>query len=334
MDATPRFRFLVAAAMRDEGAFLIEWVTWYRMLGFDRILVVTNDCTDHSVELLTVLQDAEWLCHAAHRPRAGEAPKISAHRAMRAHALARQTEWMFICDADEFLALHAGGGSIGGFIDLPRRPFLGMAFHWRSFGDAGQTTWHDGLVHRTFRMAAEHRSIANASFKSIFRTPMMFRLFREHAPRGYKGDFGTGDAVWVNSKGHLMHRFNTQNPGQMATAPGGVTHRYAQLNHYIVRSTESFALKRGTPSASARLDRYTDAFDEKYNRNDQKDNSALGYRAAFDAMHVQAMAIPGVRRLHHLCCADYVVRLAALAGRAPRDDPRYAFHMDQAASAG
>ncbi|MFN7053611.1 MAG: glycosyltransferase family 2 protein, partial [Gemmobacter sp.] len=56
-------RATVVCSMRNEGAFLLEWVCWYRMLGFTDILVVTNDCSDHSPALLQALAAAGWLHH-------------------------------------------------------------------------------------------------------------------------------------------------------------------------------------------------------------------------------------------------------------------------------
>ncbi len=53
----------------------------------------------------------------------------------------------------------------------------------------------------------------------------------------------------------------------------------------------------------------------------------------FDAIHAQAMAIPGVTRLHHLCCADYVARLCANQGTQATDDPRWQAHMKAAGKA-
>ncbi len=326
-------RFLVAAAMRNEGPFIVEWVSWYRMLGFDRILVATNDCTDRSPALLEAFQAAGWLAHLPHQPRQGLPPKMSAHRKMRRHPLVAKTEWMFICDVDEFLVLHEGDGTIGDFMAIPRRPFLGMAFHWKSFGTSGIADWQDGLVHRTFTLAAPEKASANAPFKSIFRTPLRFRKFAEHAPRDFDGDFGAGENVWVNSAGERMYYFNRVNPRQMQTAAEAVTHKAAQLNHYVMRARESFELKRGTLSASAFRDRYTDRFVDRFNRNDETDASALATHAAFDRVYAAAMALPGVRRLHHLCCADYVARLADKAGRPAGNDPRYGYHMDLAAAA-
>jgi hypothetical protein len=98
----------------------------------------------------------------------------------------------------------------------------------------------------------------------------------------------------------------------------------------MLRSVESFSLKRGTLSPVAGRDRYTDAYYDKAEQNAVEDLSALRHAAAFDAIHAEAMALPEVRRLHHLCCADYVRRLAAKAGRVAGEDPRLAHHLAQA----
>ena len=75
-------------------------------------------------------------------------------------------------------------------------------------------------------------------------------------------------------------------------------------------------------------------FYDKYNRDDETDLSALHYASRFDAAYAGAMAIPGMARLHHESCATYVARLVSAAGGDPASDPRYVFHMDQAASPG
>ncbi len=47
----------VAACMRNEGIFILEWLAHYTALGFDEIIVVTNDCVDHSDLLLKRLEE-------------------------------------------------------------------------------------------------------------------------------------------------------------------------------------------------------------------------------------------------------------------------------------
>jgi hypothetical protein len=66
-------RVTVVASMRNEGPFIVEWVTWYRMLGFTNIVVVTNNCTDHSPELLDALGGGALDHSPALRCAAGQA---------------------------------------------------------------------------------------------------------------------------------------------------------------------------------------------------------------------------------------------------------------------
>ena len=170
--------------MRNEGAFLVEWICWYRMLGFD-ILIVVNDCTDHSPQLLEAFRQADWIRWTQHHPRKSQSPKRSAYNKIRNHRLVRETDWLLICDADEFLVLHQFD-SISQFINAMHRQPMGMAFHWKAFGTDNNAYWHDGLIHRNFHAAAATRSQQNTLFKSMFRCPLDFRQFTDHAPNKTK----------------------------------------------------------------------------------------------------------------------------------------------------
>ena len=321
--------FVVFAAMRNEGPFIVEWVSWYRMLGF-RVLVGYNDCTDHSPALLDALQSAGWLTAVEHAP--GEMPpKMSAYRTARRHPVVRGADWLLICDVDEFLVPHVGDGTISGYLDHIGRNHQGVCFHWRCFGTGGVQRFEDGIVHRSFTRCSEGRHRINISFKTLFREPLRFRRFGDHAPDLFTGDWGTGEAHFVDGEGRVIQRFLTD-PGPIRfTDIPDISHRLAQMNHYALRAAESYVLRRGTPSASAKVNRYTDNYFRQRDRNDQRDLSALAFDAAFDPIHAQAMALPGVAALHHACCADYVARLCTAQGQRPEDDMRWRFHMERAA---
>ena len=49
---------LAFSAMKDEGPDVLEWVCYQRAVGFDEVLVYTNDCTDGSDDLLDALNHA------------------------------------------------------------------------------------------------------------------------------------------------------------------------------------------------------------------------------------------------------------------------------------
>ncbi len=324
---------MVFAGMRNEGPFIVEWVSWYRMLGFE-VLIATNDCTDHSPQLLDRLAAEGWLTHAPHVPRGTEPPKRSAYRTGRHHRLTRKMDWVLVCDVDEFLVLHQAE-TIQDFIGDGERNFLGMAFQWKCFGTGGWKRYRDGLIHRQFRRAGRADLGINGPFKSLFRRPLDFRRWGDHTPYQFTGEWGAEGNVWVDCEGRIIERFSdpAEHPIRYMQSDQ-VTHATAQMNHYVIRSDESFDLKRGRLSATAKLDRYTPEFYRRRNRNGTKDISAYRFAENFDPVHAEAMALPGVRRLHHLCCADYVRALCENQGREYERDPRWQDHMSAADKAG
>ncbi|RGP38382.1 glycosyltransferase family 2 protein [Pseudotabrizicola alkalilacus] len=326
-------RFAVVCSVRNEGPFLVEWVAWYRHLGFTDIVVVTNDCTDHSPELLDAMAPA-GVTHLRHDVPDGT--NICARKLEAAKALPQVSgaDWVLVCDVDEFLVIHRGAGRVTDLIP-DDAGFLGMAINWRVFGTGGRIAWEDGLVHRQFLRTSESRDFPSTWIKTIHAQPGWFRRLGEHGPKRllprHAGRWGQDGMAWVNADGDALPEWTPDGDYMRRVPMARVSHATAQMNHYMIRSEESFGLKKGTLSSVAGKDRYTDSFFDRYNRNEVFDDSALRHAAAFDAAHAALMALPDVARLHHLCCADYVARLAAKAGRLAGDDPRHAHHLALAA---
>ena len=330
-------RFTVIASVRNEGPFLVEWIAWYRRMGFADIVVVSNDCSDHSLQMLDVLEGAGWITHLRHE--VPDRQQITAKKLAAAKALPQVTgaDWVLICDVDEFLVVHRGEGLITDLIP-PRAPFLGMAINWRVFGTSGRDLWEDGLTHRQFTFCAPEQHPTSATVKTIHSQPNWFRKLGEHGPKRMlprrAALWGTGAMRWVNPLGNDLPEWHPEAEYMRKTEAHNISHSVAEMNHYMVRSKESFWLKKGQLSPVAGKNRYTDSFFDRYNRNEEENLSALTHAAAFDAVHAQAMALPGIRRLHHLCCADYIARIAQKYGRSASDDPRHALHLGLAANAG
>lgn len=329
-------RFSVVCSVRNEGPFLVEWVSWYRRLGFDDIVVVTNDCTDRSPQLLDALQNAGWITHLRHDPDPGQS--ICAQKLAAAKKLPQVNgaDWLLVCDVDEFLTIHIGDGTIRDLI--PRKAdFLAMAINWRVFGTSGHARWEEGLTHRQFTKAATIEDESSSWIKMIHAHPRWFRALGEHGPKRLSPK---RSAEWGNPKMRVVNAsFDTipdwtPDGDYLRRLPADlVRHHPAQMNHYMLRSAESFDLKRGTLSAVAGKNRYTESFFIRHNRNDVEDLSAMAHANAFDAVFAQAMALPDVARLHHLCCVDFLTRSAAKQGRAVENDPRFHQQIARAAAA-
>ena len=311
--------------MRNEGPFIVEWVTWQRMLGFSRVVVVTNECADRSPDLLDALEVAGWVQHLRCAVPAGQkvtAAKLALAKQTRA---VRRADWVLVCDVDEFLVIHRGDGRLADLLGEGPPAFLGMAINWRVFGCNGVAEFADEPVHRQFFGAVGAGRSLNGFVKTLHRQPGWFAALGEHGPRKLDLTAAGDDGAlhWVNALGKALPGWTADGPYQRRVPPDLVDHSVAQINHYMLRSAETYSLKSGTLSPVAAVDRYTDSYWKNADRADEIDMSAARHAGAFDALHAEAMALPDVARLHDLCCADHLRLIAAKAGRT-ENDPRIA----------
>lgn len=205
-----------------------------------------------------------------------------------------------------------------------------MALNWNIYGTSFRQVWADGLTHRQFTRCAWKTSLQRRWFKSIFRRPELFARLRPHGPwpvdlSQRDGVWGSGANRWVNSACETLPDWDPS--GLYPQRTRLPSFEGAQLNHYILRSRESFELKRGVTCANSGNNRYTAEYFDRYNLNEREDTSVYRYRADFDRIHAAAMALPGVHLNHHLCCSDYLERIAAKNGSRATDDPRWHAHM-------
>ncbi len=48
--------YQIIAKQKNEGYYLLDWVSWHKAIGIEKFIVVSNDCSDHSTELMDALQ--------------------------------------------------------------------------------------------------------------------------------------------------------------------------------------------------------------------------------------------------------------------------------------
>lgn len=325
---------LVLTAMRNEGPFILEWVAWQKMLGFENILVMHNDCTDHSPQLLRLLGRHGILESKRHEPREGLNPQPEAYHIARQHPLIKQAKWLLTCDVDEFLVIHVGDRSLGALLNNGDVPFAAMAINWRLFGGAFHDDWQDQLVHRRFTLSSEAGYYRDEVIKSIVRDPHLYNRLNSHCASGWsgKGKWGEDGNYYALSDGSRFDSFHPNKSPKNACPDDRILHHIAEVNHYAIRTTEEFNYKKGRPAASNQADRYNNTFRRILNRNDEENLSAASYGDRFDEHYDRLCEIPGVMRLHHLCCADYVAAMCKKRGDDPAQDRRYQQHMKTAKS--
>jgi hypothetical protein len=103
-------RHVLFSAQRNEGPFIFEWLAYHLVLGFDRFVVVSNDCTDGSCNLLDRLARHLPLDHIVQTVEGPNAPQHQAQHIARDTGLLRSGDFVCWLDADGFLNIHAGAG--------------------------------------------------------------------------------------------------------------------------------------------------------------------------------------------------------------------------------
>jgi len=120
------------AIMKGERPYILEWVAYYRILGFDRIVIYSNDSSDDSDQILAKLASLGVIRYVAWPSGARASPQLDAY----ADAVARcDTDWILFVDADEFLLLHEHR-SVSEFLAAFPPDVSGIAVNWRLSGRA------------------------------------------------------------------------------------------------------------------------------------------------------------------------------------------------------
>jgi hypothetical protein len=295
-------RILAILTVRNEGAFLIDWLAHNRAIGITDTLVFSNDCTDGTDVMLDRLQAMGWLTHVRNDGPHRKSAQWDALTRAEDHPLRRAADWIVTLDIDEYVNIHAGDGTFAALLTaIPQATAIPMT--WRLFGNAGLERFEDRPVTEVFTRAAP-RLIGwpwRASlFKTLFRNDGTYARLGVHRPR--KPDPArVGDARWFDGSGNpLPDAFRT---ARIFSPLGQDNTALVQVNHYALGAMESYIVKvdRG------RANRDGSAFDMSYwverNLCTTEDTTIARMRPASDPHRDALRADPILGPLHHAAVA-------------------------------
>ncbi|SOC08966.1 glycosyltransferase family 2 protein [Rhodobacter maris] len=309
-------RALAILTVKNEAAFLLEWLAHHRAVGFTDFLVFSNDCSDGTDAMLDRLQDLGQLTHLRNPGPWSEGPQWAALKTAERHPLLAAADWVLVFDIDEFVNIHVGDGTLGALLAaLPEADAIALT--WRMFGNGGLVDYVDRPVTEQFSRAAPPGMLwpwRASLFKTLFRNTGAYRKLGVHRPRAPVE--ARMEAIrWVDGSGRsLPERYRRQG---LFTPLGETPWGLVQLNHYALGAMQSYVLKcdRG------RANREASAFDISYwvERNfcTEEDRSIARYATATAAGMAKLRADPLLERLHHAAVAWRRARLVELM----RDEP-------------
>lgn len=234
---------LALLCVRNEGAFLLEWLAHHRAVGFDDFVVFSNDCDDGTDTMLDRLEDMGLVHHIRNDgPYDKRGVQFTALKAAAKLPPVTDAGWILPLDVDEFINIHTGDHTLDALHSaLPDATAITLT--WRLFGSGGQARYADTPITETFTSCAPeimHWPWRASMFKTLYRNDGTYRKPGVHRPRD--PDRARLDAArWFDGSGRpLDDRFTTQ---RIFSDYGQDNYGLVQLNHYPLGSMESYLLK-------------------------------------------------------------------------------------------
>ncbi len=316
-------RVAIVTAMKNEGPFVLDWIAHNLALGVDRILVYTNDCTDGTDRILDLLADAGVTRRDNPCSVTGKVPQYAAFRAAESEEMVRDADWLLTLDVDEYLNIRAGEGRLADlFAAVPEAGAISMP--WRLFGNADIHRFEDRPVVQQFELCAPEfspRPLQAWAFKTLYRNDGTFGRLGVHRPKRFDAA-RAATLEWVDGAGRPLPTPHWRGGWRMTTDTWG--YDLAGVNHYAVRSAESFLVKRDRGRVNHVNADQGLAYWFRMNHNLVHDRSLHRLDASVSEARARLHALPGVAEAHEAAVASHRDRIAALLA----DPEQAAFHAE------
>ncbi|WP_406720926.1 glycosyltransferase family 2 protein [Thioclava litoralis] len=306
-------RTAIVTTMKNEGPFILEWLAYHRAIGVDDFLIYTNDCTDGTDTMLDMLMAKGLVQHRENpwRPGGELKPQHAALQAAESEPVIQQAGWAICMDVDEFINIKIGDGTLTDLYKAMGEANM-ISLTWRLFGNCDVHDYEDRFLLDQFTTCAPEvvRKPHQAwGFKTLFRNMDIYKKMGVHRPKGLVPDLWD-QVKWLNGSGQPMPREMFRNGWRSTLETYG--YDWVQLNHYAVRSAESFLVKRDRGRVN-HVDRDQGLnYWFRMNHNLEEDRSIQRMIPALQAEYDRLMADPEIRAAHEAAVAAHRTKIAEL----------------------
>ncbi len=308
-------RITAVTCVKNEGPFLLEWIAFNRLLGVTDFLFYSNDCTDGTDTLLEALAARGMVEHRAN-PAEGRNYQMEALKDARRRDTVVGSDWVWVADVDEFLNIHVGDHTIPALIEACGDP-AAISVNFQFFANDGVVGFVDKPVIAQFQRSHNPDLWCGETaveVKTLVRHDFPLQYFGAHRPFFKSSLPPRKRPEWTDASGRAVpHKFLVAaNPRRIRRFPARGARDFATLNHYALRSVDSYIVKtdRGDVNREGR------AFDDTYwrERNDPawRDDSIRRYLPALTKAIAALKSDPEIGGLHDEAVRRHIERRDAL----------------------
>lgn len=295
--------------MKDEAPFLLEWYAHHLAVGFTKILVYTNDCSDGTDDMLIRLEELGLGYHRRNDIPEGVKPQPSAMKYAQAEPKVAEADWILMFDADEFLCINYGDGTLDPMLDAAGDA-NGIVITWRIFGSGNVVDWSRDPVTEQYLYAAPPTWNKGWGVKTLFKFDPDKWKIGIHRPSIKNKHLETGfpDTVkWLNGSGQPMEDYFKFRGWRSIRRTVG--YQWAQMNHYAVKSVDSYAIRKFRGNVNNKKDKYNADYWSLQDRNEVYDDKILRYTERRKQIMDELLTDPVLSRLHNAAIEKVEARL-------------------------
>jgi hypothetical protein len=275
-----------------------------RLLGVTDHLFYSNDCSDGTDHLLDALKD--WGVQHLPNPAKGRNYQMEALKHAAHQPVVKDADWVWIADVDEFLNIHVGDHTIPALIAACGDP-QAISVTFQFFGNCGVTDFIDRPVIEQFTRSHNPDlwcAESSIEVKSLVRKDFPLKYYGAHRPFFRDSLSEDRHPRWTDGSGRAVPQkyLVAANPRRIRKFPAHGARQFATLNHYALRSLDSYLVKNDRGD----VNRENRAFDDTYwrERNDPawEDTSIHRYLPRLHALLTEMKADPAIGTLHEEAC--------------------------------
>ncbi|MGY8872674.1 MAG: glycosyltransferase family 2 protein [Pseudomonadales bacterium] len=234
-------KIAIAAIVKNEAEYLLEWIAYHRVIGVSHFLIANNDSTDETPVLLQQLQSL-GIVTTINFPTTGEKkPQLPAYQKLTS-LCPKSIDLIAFIDADEYLTLMDEAHTtlnpvVNQLFTDPATSAVAM--NWACFGSAGHLFRDDGMVIERFHQQSAEKFTANLNYKTIVRRQSIINFRNPH-------HVNISGGAYLNSAGEPL-AFDTKKPG----VSKALVWDNMRVNHYVTKSLEEFVVGKSRNGSAA-----------------------------------------------------------------------------------
>ena len=249
-EGTPDLTLGICAIVRNEEAYLDEWLEFHRMIGVEHFFIYDNGSTDGSIlklrqsphaDRITIIDWANFLSGW----EGVTGPMGRMQRLAMLHCVANYghvAQWLGFIDVDEFLYPATAASLLDILAEYDDLESLSV--YWSMFGTSSNVDKPEGLVAENY---TQRRRTPAGSEKNLCRVKSIVR------PRAVTGVHNTHTLIlrngypesWTEKRVHIGHADHR---------PQHFSDEVLRINHYYSKSSEEYHARRAVPAEGNRGD--------------------------------------------------------------------------------